>query len=135
MSFTGVTAPAASAAVSCSGTITYRETEYYGGNPVAELIIYYNSTNGGTNSACLYHRGAYYGVAKPTAVVIHRCSQRSPGSGCSFTESSRTDSGNFAYYAGPVGVTGTANYCVLAQGSIQLNSTTKLLIGSGPQGC
>jgi hypothetical protein len=130
-----LTAPAASAAVSCSGTVTFDRTYYYNGNPVAELTIYYNSTNGGTNSACLYHRGAYYGVSKPTAVQIHRCSQRSPGSGCDFAASSRIDSGNYAYYAGPVGVTGTANYCVLAQGSMTLNSTTHLNFGSGPQGC
>jgi hypothetical protein len=131
-----LTAPAASAAVSCSGTITYDRTYYNSnGNPIAELTIYYNSTNGGTNSACFYHRGPYYGVSRPTSVQIHRCAQRSPGSGCDFTASSRTDSGNYAYHAGPVGVTGTASYCVFAEGSMSLSSTTTLYVGSGPQGC
>ena len=134
-SFTVLTAPAASAAVSCSGTIIYDRTIYSGANPVAELTIYYNSTNGGTNSACVYHRGAYYGVARHTAVQIHRCAERSPGSGCTFTASSPTDSGNYAYQAGPVGVTGTANYCVYAEGEMALNSTTTVYFGSARQGC
>lgn len=133
--FAVLTAPAASAAVSCSGTVTYDHTFTYNGNPVVELTVYYNSTNGGTNSACLYHRGAYYGVATPTSVQIHRCAQRNPGSGCDFTASSRTDSGNYAYYAGPVGVTGTANYCVFAEGSIALSSSNTLYVGSAPVGC
>lgn len=135
LSFSVLTAPAASAAVSCSGTITFDQTYYNNGNPVAELTIYYNSTNGGTNSACFYHRGAYYGVAKHTEVQIHRCAQRNPGSGCDFTASSRIDSGNFAYHAGPVGVTGTASFCVLAEGYMVLNSTTSLYVSSGVQGC
>ncbi|MBV9822486.1 MAG: hypothetical protein JO144_09620 [Actinobacteria bacterium] len=125
-----LTAPQASAAVSCSGTITYDHTFNYNGSPAVELTIYYNSTNGGTNSACLYHRGAYYGVAKHTEVQIHRCSQRNPGSVCSYTASSPVDSGNFAYQAGPVGVTGTASYCVTAEGSMAINSTTTLFVSS-----
>jgi hypothetical protein len=133
--FSVLAAPAASAATSCSGTITYDQTYYINGNPVAELTIYYNSTNGGTNSACLYHRGGYYGVARQTSVQIHRCAQRSPGSGCNITASSRTDTGNFAYQAGPVGVTGTANYCVMAEGYMALNSTQTLFVNSGTRGC
>src|SRR3954451_19750285 len=113
-------APTASAATSCSGTITYDHTYNVGGSPVAELTIYYNTTNGGTNSACFYHQGAYYGKAEPTAVQIYRCTQHTaaPGSPCTIAVASRVDSGNFADYAGPVGVTGTANYCVAVQASM-----------------
>ncbi|MEU8833527.1 hypothetical protein [Streptomyces sp900116325] len=54
----------AQAATSCSGTVTSRESfSYPGEGVVGELIIYYNSSNGGTNSACFYHRGQSYGVA------------------------------------------------------------------------
>ncbi|MCY9556061.1 hypothetical protein M5W98_31225, partial [Paenibacillus apiarius] len=47
-----VGAPAAQAAGSCSGTITYSQVQTSG---LGELVIYYNSSNGGTNSACFYH--------------------------------------------------------------------------------
>jgi hypothetical protein len=130
-------APAASAATSCSGTITYDRTYYVGGNPVAEMTIYYNTTNGGTNSACFYHRGAYYGRSEPTAVRIYRCTQHtaSPGSPCTIAVASRTDSDNYSYYAGPVGVTGTANYCVAAEASMRLTSGDVLEVGTGTRGC
>ncbi|MEO6703189.1 MAG: hypothetical protein ABI140_04100 [Jatrophihabitantaceae bacterium] len=132
-----LTAPAALAATSCSGTITYDHTYNVGGNPVAELTIYYNSTNGGTNSACLYHRGAYYGKSEPTAIQIYRCTQQAtaPGSPCTIAVASRVDSNNYAYYAGPVGVTGTANYCVAVQASMGLTGGGELQVGTGTRGC
>ncbi|WP_208870766.1 hypothetical protein [Streptomyces aquilus] len=110
----------AQAATSCSGTITHSQPVYIIGRStvIGELVIYYNSSNGGTNSACLYHRGASYGVYAGTEVTIYRCSQRSgEGQGCDATISD-TDFGHYAYHAGPVGVTGTANYCVAATGWI-----------------
>ena len=130
-------APQAAAATSCSGTITYDHTYNVNGNPVAELTIYYNSTNGGTNSACLYHRGAYYGKAEPTAIQIYRCTQQAsaPGSPCTIAVASRVDSSNYAYYAGPVGVTGTANYCVAVQASMGLTGGGELQVGTGTRGC
>ncbi|MDT7840337.1 hypothetical protein, partial [Streptomyces justiciae] len=80
---------------------------------------YYNSSNGGTNSGCFYHRGPFYGVAAYTYVTIYRCSQRSgEGQVCNTVASGGVDDGNFSYQAGPVGVTGTANYCVGAIGWI-----------------
>lgn len=119
-------------AISCSGTITYSRTHSSG---LGELVIYYNSTNGGTNSACFYHRGAAYGVAAPTEVQIFRCRETSgEGGACTPTVSPPPDRGNFEYYAGPVGVTGTANYCVAAYGEITWRGTTHW-IRSGRQGC
>jgi hypothetical protein len=48
-----------------------------------------------------------------------RCSQRSgEGQRCNAITQASPDEGNFAYQAGPVGVTGTANYCVAAIGWI-----------------
>ncbi len=119
-------------AVSCSGTITYSRTHPSG---LGELVIYYNSSNGGTNSACFYHRGAAYGHAAYTYVEIIRCTQRSgEGQACTPATNPDTDGGSFEYYAGPVGVTGTANYCVGAAGYIDWRGT-RYILTSGRQGC
>lgn len=111
----------AQAATSCSGTVTHSQPVTIPGRStiIGELTIYYNSSNGGTNSACFYHRGASYGVAAPTYVAIMRCAQTSgEGQTCRNTTAPDVDNGNFSYQAGPVGVTGTANYCVGAIGWI-----------------
>ncbi|APU19259.1 hypothetical protein [Actinoalloteichus sp. GBA129-24] len=119
-------------AASCSGTVSYSEMLPGG---IGELTIYYNSSEGGTNSACLYHRGSTYGVAAPTSVQIHRCMESSgEGRPCTIDVSSRTDSGNFQYYAGPVGVNKTSNRCVSAVGHIALGGRVYGL-DSGRQGC
>jgi hypothetical protein len=120
----------AQAAVSCSGAVTYSKS--YG---PGELTIFYNATNGGTNSACFYHKGAAYGVAAPTYVRAYRCTERSgEGQPCTIAASSNPDSGNFEYYAGPRGVTGTANYCVAAVGYIDWRGS-RYTVSSGRQGC
>ncbi|MCU7826524.1 hypothetical protein [Kitasatospora sp. DSM 101779] len=125
----------AQAATSCSGTVTYDRTVSHDGSAIGELVIYYNSSNGGTNSACFYHRGASYGVSATTGVEIYRCLQKSgTGGGCTVDATSRTDKGSFAYNAGPVGVTGTANYCVYAYGSI-VWAGHEYSVSSGTQGC
>jgi hypothetical protein len=126
-----VSAAPASAAVSCSGTITYDHTI----DGIGELTIYYNSTNGGTNSACFYHRGAAYGVPAPTYVRMYRCVEASgEGQPCTIDVASSADLDNYAYYAGPRGVTGTAHRCVAAVGYITWGGTTHVT-GSGRQGC
>lgn len=128
--FVVIAASPAQAAVSCSGTITYSRT--YG---PGELTIFYNTTNGGTNSACFYHKGAAYGVAAPTYVRAYRCTQQSgEGQPCTIAASSSEDFGNYAYHAGPRGVTGTANYCVAAIGYIDWQGF-RYQISSGRQGC
>jgi len=128
--------PEASAAVSCSGTITYDHTYNHNGNPVAEVTIYYNTSNGGTNSVCLYHLGAYRGKAEWTAVTMERCTQHTApaGSDCHIA-AYKTDADNYSYYAGPVGLTGTANYCVDANGYMNLDDGTYLGIDTGTRGC
>jgi hypothetical protein len=126
-----VSAAPASAAVSCSGAVTYSDTI----SSVGELTIFYNSSNGGTNSACFYHRGAAYGVSAQTYVRAYRCVETSgEGQPCTIDRSSSPDSGNYAYYAGPRGVTGTANRCVAAIGYIDWGGYS-YLISSGRQGC
>jgi hypothetical protein len=126
-----VSAAPASAAVSCSGTITYDDTIA----AIGELTIYYNSTNGGTNSACFYHRGVAYGVTASTYVRAYRCVETSgEGQPCTVDRSSTPDLGDYAYYAGPRGVTGTAHRCVAAVGYIVWNGSP-YLISSGRQGC
>ncbi|TDB78441.1 hypothetical protein [Micromonospora sp. KC723] len=129
-----VTAGPAQAAVSCSGTVTFSKT-VPSSNPVGELVIYYNSSNGGTNSACFYHRGATYGNSALTGVQIARCTQRSgEGRPCDFAAISAPDEGTYAYHAGPVGVTGTANYCVSAKGWIAWGGRVHS-VDSLTQGC
>ncbi|RZT79543.1 hypothetical protein EV382_2757 [Micromonospora violae] len=65
----GITEGPSQAAVSCSGTVSW-SYQFPVNNPVIEMVIYYNSTNGGTNSACLYHRGAAYGKAARTDQLV-----------------------------------------------------------------
>jgi hypothetical protein len=126
-----VTAAPANAAVSCSGTKSY-DASITG---VGELTIFYNTTNAGTNSACFYHLGAARGVAAETYVVIDRCVETSgKGQPCTADRSSSPDLGNYAYYAGPRGVTGTANRCVAAFGYIVWQGILRF-IDSGRQGC
>ncbi|MFF0382475.1 hypothetical protein [Streptomyces sp. NPDC004286] len=125
----------AEAATSCSGTVTYDATVSRSGSAIGELVIYYNSSNGGTNSACFYHRGVSYGVSATTSVQILRCSQTSgTGKMCTPTANSLIDQGSYDIYAGPVGVTGTASHCVSALGEIWWNGTG-YSIDSGTQGC
>jgi len=125
----------AQAATSCSGTVTYSDTVSRSGSVIGELVIYYNTSNGGTNSACFYHRGVSYGVSAYTSIQILRCSQSSGiGQICTPTQNSVPDSGNYAYYAGPVGVTGTANYCVSAIGEVWWGGTG-YSIDTGRRGC
>ncbi|MFD7957015.1 hypothetical protein ACFV4X_26420 [Streptomyces ardesiacus] len=125
-------AQAATTAISCSGTITASYTvSYPGDGVVGELVVYYNTSSGGTNSACLHHRGKSYGVSSETTVFIDKCSQTS-GEGRTCTQISQDyDSGNYAYYAGPVGVTGTANNCVSVHGYIEYRGVNLQVPGAG----
>ncbi|MFC3451549.1 hypothetical protein [Amycolatopsis speibonae] len=124
-------AQASTQAVSCSGTNIFSKTV----DGLGELVIYYNSGNGGTNSACFYHRGAAYGKSSYTYVVISRCKETgSEGQPCTPTVTSSPDDGDFAYKAGPVGVTGTGNYCVSARGYLNWGGKYHA-VESGRQGC
>jgi hypothetical protein len=127
-------APAASAATSCSGTITWASSLKK--EPRAQLVIYYNSSNGGTNSACMYHAGSTYGKALKTEVQVSRCQSGWDESDnyCNTDKYSKVDSGKFKYYAGPVGVTGTKTRCVVAWGTI-ISGSTLIRIDSDPEGC
>ena len=127
-----VSTPAAQAAGSCSGTIIYSQVQSSG---LGELVIYYSSANGGTNSACFYHRGAAYGRAAETMVQIYRCERpNNEGAHCTPDGARDTDSGNFSYQAGPVGVTGVASRCVEARAYIVWNGEPKWIF-SRQQGC
>lgn len=128
------TAAPASAAVSCSGTITWASSLKK--EPRAQLVIYYNSSNGGTNSACMYHAGSTYGKKLKTEVEISRCQPGGVNGDWCFTDGeSDHESGMFAYHAGPVGVTGTANRCVVAWGTIILSNGGLVRIDSDTRGC
>jgi hypothetical protein len=130
-----VTAPApANAASSCSGTITWASSLKK--EPRAQLVIYYNSSNGGINSACMYHAGSTYGKPYTTVVEISRCQASSHSGGvCTVDRTSRLDEDLYSYYAGPVGVTGTARRCVVAWGTILLPKGGLIRIDSATRGC
>lgn len=130
-----VIAPSASASTSCSGTITWASSLKK--QPRAQLVIYYNASNGGTNSACMYHAGSTYGRALRTEVQISRCEKgfTERDTYCYTDKSSHTDSGRFKYYAGPEGVTGTKTRCVVAWGTIITSSGDLIRIDSDPEGC
>jgi len=127
------TADHASAATACSGTKTFVFTA----KGKAQLVIYYNSSNGGTNSACMYHLGSYYGKAERTTVQIGRCTTWSgpEGKSCTLDKLSKVDANKYKYYAGPRGVTGTAKRCVWAKGTMHLTNGKTLVLVSGRQGC
>jgi hypothetical protein len=124
----------ANAAASCSGTITWASSLKK--EPRAQLVIYYSSSDGGTNSACMYHAGSTYGKPFTTAVEISRCQAGSHSGGvCTVDRTSRLDKGLYSYYAGPVGVTGTARRCVVAWGTILLPEGGLVRIDSYTRGC
>ncbi|MEU8259591.1 hypothetical protein AB0C02_03060 [Micromonospora sp. NPDC048999] len=128
-----ITEAPSQAAISCSGTITYRKA-LPASNPVMELVIYYNSTNGGTNSACVNHLGATYGKTAHTWVQLVRCYETVKNGTCTGAASSKVDDNDYSYYAGPVGLTGTANSCVGADGGLVWNGT-QYRIYTSAQGC
>lgn len=111
----------AQTAGSCTGSVTFRQTVNGPGGTIGELIVYYKSDNGGTNTACMYHRGRSAGVASTTEAHIESCREQSGEGqpGCTIL-SSMTDNGPARYssYAGPVSVVGVANRCVYASGFV-----------------
>jgi hypothetical protein len=119
-------------AVACSGNPIY--TGSAGG--VGQLKIFYNSTSGGTNSACYYHIGAAAGVPAQTYVEIARCTETSGEGTKACTETAVDTDGpeNWSKFAGPVGVVNTNNVCVRAYGFILWNGVFRE-VDSGRQGC
>lgn len=121
-------------AASCSGSIT---DVFNAPDGSGQLVIFYSSASGGTNTACMIHLGSYYGKAAPTSVRIGRCTTNSgpEGAGCTVDKWSSWDSGNYKYYAGPRSVTGAAHRCVVAEGSMRLRNGSTWSLSSGRQGC
>jgi hypothetical protein len=114
-------APAqAATAGSCSGTIVSGgrvQLKTSSGTTVGEIIVYYQSSNGGTNTACLYHRGPAYNVYRQTMIQLGECIKRD----CTYAFDGgfyMRDEGNYKKYAGPVQRTTTNGNCVVAEGSI-----------------
>ncbi len=111
-----LTGSAPAEAASCSGTLirSYPVTSKTNGQKIAELNIYYNSANGGTNSACMTHTNAAYGKNLSTGVRIWKCGSYY---NCNTVDPlgggwAANDEGLYAYYAGPVKVTGTKSRCI-----------------------
>ncbi|MEU4652838.1 hypothetical protein AB0G32_02640 [Streptomyces sp. NPDC023723] len=92
------TAPAASAASGCAGTVvdSVKHYDYLTGAHVATSYLYWDGTY---NCVIANKTGSYYGVSTRMALVLMR------------SDAQQGDSGNFSYYAGPVSLYGKG-YCV-----------------------
>lgn len=106
-----MTVAAPATAADCTGSLTV-----YGKNSTGELPVYYSTASGGTNCAKMTHLGSTYGVSSQTSVGIVKCTQTSMSASCTVSGTWATDSGSYAYYAGPVTRTSTNGKCVAARG-------------------
>lgn len=127
----GASSTAADAATLCGGKEIWAKTKYYDGQAIGRLRVFYNATYG-TNCAQFDHAGATWGVKRYTFVALDRCTQTSPGHGCTIAATD-IDLGYFSYYAGPVKVKAPRN-CVRAEGSIYWRGDYRR-IASGAIGC
>jgi hypothetical protein len=128
----------AQTAGSCTGSVTFSQKVNGPGGTIGELIVYYKSDNGGTNTACMYHRGRSVGVPSITEAHIESCREQSGEgqAGCTIL-SQMTDNGPnpYASYAGPVSVIGVANRCVYASGFVYYQGVPYRVQPKGRMGC
>lgn len=124
-------APDASAAT-CSGTrIAHKPIRASASSTstvIGYLDVYYNSSNG-YNCARTVHAGPAEGVRRNTAVVLYRCIQVNPGNGCTL-DHSVNDTGNYAYYAGPVSLW-AGTHCISVYGDIFWNGAYRTQSADG----
>jgi hypothetical protein len=116
----------------CGGNLIYRDKAMYNGTAVAELVVYYNASTG-YNCARFNHLGPAYGVSAPTVLNVFKCEETSPGSGCTPIVL-KGDSGDYAYYAGPVRVY-APNNCITATGSLFWHGAYRNASTDGVIGC
>jgi len=117
----------------CGGNLIFRKAAIVNGTVVGELVVYYNSSNG-NNCARFNHLGPSYGVTRYTDVLLKKCSTTNPGNGCGTVLDIGYNSGQFAYYAGPVRVYSPRN-CVTASGLIAWNGSDHVVSTNGVIGC
>lgn len=118
-------AVAAPASAACPGGLGFRQATSTG-----ELVVYYSTASGGTNCAQTNHLGSAYGVTSLTEVGIVKCTQSAAP--CIYAGAPASDTGYYAYYAGPVSVFSTNGKCIYAYGynaSISYNTITPVLCG------
>lgn len=128
----GTSTTTADAATVCGGKEIWAKTKYYDGQAIGRLRVFYNATYG-TNCARFDHGGVTWGVKRYTTVILDRCTQTSPGHGCTYSGKWGYDGDYYAYYAGPAKVYSPHN-CVKAQGSIYWRGATRY-ISSPAIGC
>jgi hypothetical protein len=131
----------AQTAGSCSGSVTFSQTVSGPGGTIGELIVYYKSSNGGENTACMYHRGRSVGVKSLTEAHIEACRETSgrgqPGCTVLAVPKPMTDNGPPPYgqFAGPVQVKGVQDRCVYASGWLDYAGTRYRVQPLGRMGC
>ena len=103
------------------------------GEQIGALDVYYSRSNGGTNTACLHHRGRTWGEGLETSVSIRRCDSYY---NCNSTGQAVSDEGRYAYYAGPVSVSNTRRNCVSVRGILEDRySNIRTLVIADQLGC
>ncbi|MEV6111230.1 hypothetical protein AB0L59_01630 [Streptomyces sp. NPDC052109] len=133
--FSILSAPAASAAgYGCSGNqIDSYSVKTSGGSQYATIYLYYDSSTGKNCAVTVSTSAGGYGSSKPMGAWLYVCTQTSPSGTCS-TTTTQGDSGNYAYYAGPVSVY-AAGHCILVDGSDQWNGVTAYGSSGGASHC
>ena len=86
-----------------------------GGHVIGELDIYYNSATG-YNCAYTQGLGQARGTSTVKSVTIFSCKETTPGDTCNHT-SKMEDTGDYLYYAGPVGVS-AKGHCIAVIGMV-----------------
>jgi hypothetical protein len=86
-----------------------------GSQTIGEMDIYYNSSTG-YNCAYVQGLGQARGSSTVKSVTIFSCKETTPGDTCNHT-SKMEDTGDYLYYAGPVGVS-AKGHCIAVIGMI-----------------
>ncbi|MDP5225725.1 MULTISPECIES: hypothetical protein [Arthrobacter] len=123
-SFGAVSATGAEAATgTCSGTLVGHNPLSLNGTTYAYLDVYYNSTTG-YNCARTVHYGSTWGKPLFTSVTLNYVGRQGIAS----------DSGTYAYYAGPVSLYGRG-ICVEASANISPWPSSAYEVGAENRYC
>ena len=107
------------------------------GTTYGYLNLYYNSANG-YNCAETTSASATYGKNKFMEVTLFVCKETSPSDNCTLLSTNKpyfdSDTGNYSYYAGPVGVYGKG-HCIEANAEIIWNGYSPTINTGGASHC
>lgn len=113
--------PEAAALSSCPGILRNQIAMKSGSTTLGFLNVYFDSSTG-DNCAMTVAAGPASGHATFIDVCLARCTQTSPGSGCT-ADAEQCDAGDFHFFAGPVFVH-APGHCISAAGILTFNGST-----------